>query len=316
MNLFWMDSYNGVIGRINIDTGVKKKLSSVSGSRYDFNGMTLVGDKLYITYRNHVYRISVDGGELEQVGTSNFSALSGITSYKKTDIKTVFSKCLQSTCSQLCLPVSGKDYKCACSDGDENALNPCRETNECTPNYINLTISDDLPKGDSSTKISFFCNNWINISVYFQLDITHNEHRYFMVENVKSGNLNYLVLTIKNTPYINTWNTRVSVLKEPYKNVTLNSVPIRIDVKEVNDRPTILPDYLITEVREDVPVGTIVANLSISDPDDGKLGDLQIELESHTDIDVNRLFEVERISNDTFQIKTASLLDADKFWDR
>jgi hypothetical protein len=53
-------------------------------------------------------------------------------------------------------------------------------------------------------------------------------------------------------------------------------------VKEVNDRPTILPDYLITEVREHVPVGTIVAHLSISDPDDGKFGDLQIQLDSHT----------------------------------
>jgi hypothetical protein len=34
------------------------------------------------------------------------------------------------------------------------------------------------------------------------------------------------------------------------------------------------------------------------------------------DIDVNKLFEVERISNDTIHIKTASVLDADKFWDR
>ncbi|XP_060568535.1 uncharacterized protein LOC132727141 isoform X2 [Ruditapes philippinarum] len=315
MNLFWIDAYHGVIGRINIDTWVRKILSSEPNSY--FLGMTLVGDKLYITdwYRKHVSRLSVDGGKLEQIGPSNFSKLTGITGYKKTDIRTVFSKCLQSSCSHLCLPVSRKDYKCACSDGDQNALSPYREANECTPNYINLTISDDLPKGDSSTKISFFCNNWINISVSFRLDITYNEHRYFMVENVKSGNLNYLVLTIKNAPYINTWNAHVSVLKEPYKNVTVNRVPIRIDVKEVNDRPTILPDYLITEVREHVPVGTIVAHLSISDPDDGKFGDLQIQLDSHTDIEVNGLFEVQRISIDTIQIKTASVLDADKFLD-
>jgi hypothetical protein len=42
---------------------------------------------------------------------------------------------------------------------------------------------------------------------------------------------------------------------------------------------------------------------------------------SHTsiyvlDIDVNGLFEVERISKDTILIKTASVLDADKLWDR
>ncbi|XP_060587389.1 sortilin-related receptor-like, partial [Ruditapes philippinarum] len=315
MNLFWAEAHYHVIGQINIDTGVKKTLYSDNLGYY--NGITLVGDKLYITggHREHVSRLSVDGGELEQVGPSNFSYLKGITGYKKTDIIKVFSKCLQSTCSHLCLPVSGKDYKCECSDGDKNALKPCREANECTPNYIYLTISDDLPKGDRSTKISFFCNNWINISVYFRLDITYNEHRYFRIENVKCRNLNYLVLTIKNAPYINTWNTTVSVLKEPYKNETLNKVPIRIDVKEVNDRPTILPEYIITEVREDVPVGTIVANLSLTDPDDGKFGDLQIKLESHTDIDVNGLFEVERISKDTIHIKTASVLDADKFWD-
>jgi hypothetical protein len=53
-------------------------------------------------------------------------------------------------------------------------------------------------------------------------------------------------------------------------------------VKEVNNRPTILPEYIITEVREDVPVGTILANLSLTDPDDGKFGDLQIKLESQT----------------------------------
>ncbi|XP_060585234.1 cadherin-6-like [Ruditapes philippinarum] len=136
-----------------------------------------------------------------------------------------------------------------------------------------------------------------------------------MIENVKSGNLNYLVLTIKDAPYKGSWNTTVSVLKEPYRNETLNIVPIRIDVKEVNDRPIILPEYIITDVPEDVPVGTIVANLSLTDPDDGKFGDLQINLESHTDIDVNGLFEVERISKDTIHIKTASVLDADKFWD-
>jgi hypothetical protein len=47
-----MDANHDVIGRINIDTGVKKTLYSVSGAH--FFGMTLVGDKLYITdwYRN------------------------------------------------------------------------------------------------------------------------------------------------------------------------------------------------------------------------------------------------------------------------
>jgi hypothetical protein len=34
------------------------------------------------------------------------------------------------------------------------------------------------------------------------------------------------------------------------------------------------------------------------------------------DIDVNGLFEVERISKDTIHIKTTSVLDADTFWDR
>jgi hypothetical protein len=47
MNLFWIDAYHGVIGRINIDTGVRKILSSEPNSY--FLGMTLVGDKLYIT---------------------------------------------------------------------------------------------------------------------------------------------------------------------------------------------------------------------------------------------------------------------------
>jgi hypothetical protein len=48
----------------------------------------------------------------------------------------------------------------------------------------------------------------------------------------------------------------------------------------VNDRPTILPKNVLTEVREDVPVGTIVANFSISDPDDGNFGDLQVGIET------------------------------------
>jgi hypothetical protein len=34
-----------------------------------------------------VSRLSVDGGELEKVGPSNFSRLTGITGYKKTDIR-------------------------------------------------------------------------------------------------------------------------------------------------------------------------------------------------------------------------------------
>jgi hypothetical protein len=57
---------------------------------------------------------------------------------------------------------------------------------------------------------------------------------------------------------------------------------MKIDVKEVNNLPTILPYNITTEVREDVPVGTIIANLSIYDPDVEKFGDLQIKLESHT----------------------------------
>jgi hypothetical protein len=53
-----------------------------------------------------------------------------------------------------------------------------------------------------------------------------------------------------------------------------------INVIEMNDRPTIQPHYLETQVREDVPVGTIVANFSISDPDDGIFGEVQAELRS------------------------------------
>jgi hypothetical protein len=38
-------------------------------------------------FTRHVSRLSVDGGELEQVGPSKFSKLNGITGYKKTDIR-------------------------------------------------------------------------------------------------------------------------------------------------------------------------------------------------------------------------------------
>ncbi|XP_060603889.1 uncharacterized protein LOC132756766 [Ruditapes philippinarum] len=158
MNLFWMDNINGVIGRINIDTRVKTKLGSIQ-RKYHYGltyGMTLVGDKLYFPEGNHVSRLSVDDGELDQVGPSNFSWLTGITSYKKTDIKTVFSKCLQSTCSHLCLPVSGKDYKCACSDGDTTALNPCRETNvrRCLSDtdYMHIQWDTGIPGRTSKHK--------------------------------------------------------------------------------------------------------------------------------------------------------------------
>ena len=41
----------------------------------------------------------------------------------------VISKCLSSTCSHLCLPVSSDDYKCACSDEGKNAATPCKELN-------------------------------------------------------------------------------------------------------------------------------------------------------------------------------------------
>jgi hypothetical protein len=42
----------------------------------------------YSLFSSKVNRLSVDGGELEQVGPPNFFDLTGITSYKKTDIKT------------------------------------------------------------------------------------------------------------------------------------------------------------------------------------------------------------------------------------
>jgi hypothetical protein len=47
MNLFWADANDGVIGQINIDTGVRKIL--YSDPDFYFSDMTLVGDKLYIT---------------------------------------------------------------------------------------------------------------------------------------------------------------------------------------------------------------------------------------------------------------------------
>jgi hypothetical protein len=40
----------------------------------------------YSLFSRHVSRLSVDGGELEQVGPSKFK-LNGITGYKKTDIR-------------------------------------------------------------------------------------------------------------------------------------------------------------------------------------------------------------------------------------
>ncbi|XP_060568539.1 adhesion G protein-coupled receptor L3-like isoform X2 [Ruditapes philippinarum] len=184
----------------------------------------------------------------------------------------------------------------------------------CTPDFINVTISDDLPKNDNSTKVQFMCNNWNSISVYFRLDIKYNEHRYFSTEYSSERNLKYLILTIKNTLYINTWNTTVTVLNEPYRNETINEVPIMINVIEMNDRPTIQPHYLETQVREDVPVGTIVANFSISDPDDGIFGEVQAELRSQGDI--NEWFEVVNITKDIIQIRTASVLDADRNLDR
>jgi hypothetical protein len=42
----------------------------------------------YSSFSRHVSRLSVDGGKLEQIGPSNFSKLTGITGYKKTDIRT------------------------------------------------------------------------------------------------------------------------------------------------------------------------------------------------------------------------------------
>lgn len=130
MNLFWVDARHDVIGRINIDTGVKKVLLTEPKAHYF--GLTLIEDKLYVTdwFRKHVSRMSVDGGPLEQVGPSKFSKLNGIAGYKKTDFRLAFSKCLLSTCSHLCLPVSEKDYKCACSDEGKNAEVPCREIND------------------------------------------------------------------------------------------------------------------------------------------------------------------------------------------
>ncbi|XP_060606112.1 low-density lipoprotein receptor-related protein 5-like, partial [Ruditapes philippinarum] len=156
MNLFWVDAKHGVIGRINIDTGVNENLYSDYTSF--LHGLTLVGDKLYITDWSHVIRLSVNGGELEQIGPSTFLELTGITGYKKTDIRTVFSKCLQSTCSHLCLPVSGKDYKCEFSNGEKNALNPCRDANGTSlidaknTGQVNLVdVLDELSNETSGT---------------------------------------------------------------------------------------------------------------------------------------------------------------------
>lgn len=72
----------------------------------------------------------MDGDTLEQVGPAKFSRLNGIAGYKKSDIKTAFSRCLASTCSHLCLPVSGKDYVCACADDGKYNDIPCSEMNE------------------------------------------------------------------------------------------------------------------------------------------------------------------------------------------
>jgi hypothetical protein len=76
----------------------------------------------------------------------------------------------------------------------------------CTPDFINLTISDDLPTNDRSNKVQFFCNNWNSIRVYFRLKNTYDEHRFFSIEHASTGHLNFLILTIKNALYINTWN--------------------------------------------------------------------------------------------------------------
>ena len=46
-NLYWMDAKSEVIGRINLDSGVKKVV--YSEPRAHFFGMTLMGQYLYIT---------------------------------------------------------------------------------------------------------------------------------------------------------------------------------------------------------------------------------------------------------------------------
>ncbi|XP_052784175.1 low-density lipoprotein receptor-related protein 4-like [Mya arenaria] len=134
MNLYWVDAKTEVICRLNLQTMVKKII--YTEARAHFFGLFLLDGYLYVTdwFRKHMTRINIgdneDGKTLEQFGPSSFARLNGITGYRKSSTRQGFSKCLQSTCSNLCLPVSASDYTCACADEGKNAAIPCREINE------------------------------------------------------------------------------------------------------------------------------------------------------------------------------------------
>ncbi|KAL4220501.1 Low-density lipoprotein receptor-related protein 2 [Mactra antiquata] len=145
MNLFWLDARHEVIGRINVETGMKKIFYTEPKAHYF--GITLIGDSLYVTdwFRKHVSKLSLNGGVFTQVGPSKFSRLNGIAGYKKSDIRIVFSKCLDNPCSHLCLPISETNFRCACAD---DSTSPCKESNE------NPTISHLKNERDKSPALT------------------------------------------------------------------------------------------------------------------------------------------------------------------
>ncbi|XP_052215805.1 uncharacterized protein LOC127834197 [Dreissena polymorpha] len=142
---------NKIIGRIDLVT--LKNRVIYSKPRAHFSGLALLDGYLYVTdwFRKYVTRLNINGGNtLEQIGPSKCARLNGVAGFKKSTVKTVFSKCLQSDCSNLCLPVSDSDYKCACSDEEKNGIIPCTELNE-----FHRGKTDSCP--ESTSLISIHC---------------------------------------------------------------------------------------------------------------------------------------------------------------
>ncbi|XP_052265927.1 low-density lipoprotein receptor-related protein 4-like [Dreissena polymorpha] len=155
MMLYWIDAKTEIIGRIDLVT--LKNRAIYSEPRAHFFGLALLDGYLYVTdwFRKYVTRININGGNtLEQIGPSKFARLNGVAGFKKSTVKTVFSKCLQIDCSNLCLPVSDSDYKCACSDEGKNGIIPCAELNVIDNILVNPARSHMTNERDGSPALT------------------------------------------------------------------------------------------------------------------------------------------------------------------
>jgi hypothetical protein len=138
--LFWFSSLE--ISSINFN-GSDKRVISESESVFDLYDFDVFGDYVYwIKFnRNEIFRASVGGFETYETNvTLNFTIYKfQIVNNSKQPKGT--NQCLDSECSQFCLPVHQMTYRCICFDKQNCSQNEIVVKMKEKPQIINTTSS-------------------------------------------------------------------------------------------------------------------------------------------------------------------------------